>query len=43
MYIPTLGKVIDLYLRGLGYHEISMCSGITRPTVQDNVNRWKKG
>ena len=43
MYIPTLGKVIDLYLMGLGYHEISMRSGITRPTVQDIVNRWKKG
>ena len=42
MDIQTLRKVIDLYLRGFGYQEISKCTGIARSTVQDTVNRWKK-
>ena len=43
MDIPTLRKVIELYLRGFGYQEISKRTGIARSTVQDTVNRWREG
>jgi len=43
MDIPTLRKVIDLYLRGFGYQEISKRTDIARSTVQDAVNNWKSG
>lgn len=43
MDIPTLRKVIDLYLRGFGYQEISRRTNIARSTVQDAVNNWKSG
>ncbi len=43
MDIQTLRKVIDLYLRGFGYQEISKRTGIARSTVQDTVNRWREG
>ena len=43
MDIPTLRKVIELYLRGFGYQEISKRTGIARSTVQDTVNRWRVG
>ena len=38
-----LRKVIDLYLRGFGYQEISKRTDIARSTVQDAVNNWKSG
>ena len=43
MDIPTLRKVIELYLRGFGYQEISKRTGIARSTVQDAVARWRSG
>ena len=43
MDIPTLRNVIDLYLRGFGYQEISKRTDIARSTVQDAVNNWKSG
>ena len=43
MDIPTLRKVIELYLRGFGYQEISKRTGTAKSTVQDTVNRWREG
>jgi predicted nucleic acid-binding Zn-ribbon protein len=43
MDISTLQKVIELYLRGYGYGEISKRTDIARSTVQDTVNKWKDG
>ncbi|WMT44436.1 MAG: helix-turn-helix domain-containing protein [Cuniculiplasma divulgatum] len=43
MDIQTLRKVIELYLRGFGYQEISKRTCIARSTVQDTVNRWREG
>ena len=42
MDIQTLRKVIELYLRGFGYQEISKRTGIARSTVQDTVNIWEE-
>ncbi|MFG1520245.1 MAG: helix-turn-helix domain-containing protein, partial [Thermoplasmataceae archaeon] len=43
MDIPRLRKVIELYLSGYGYAEISKRTDIARSTVQDAVNNWKSG
>lgn len=43
MDISTLRKVIELYLRGYGYSEISKRTDIARSTVQDALNKWKTG
>lgn len=43
MDITTLKKIIELYLRGCGYSEISKRTGVARSTVQDTVNKWKSG
>ena len=43
MDITTLKKIIELYLRGYGYSEISKRTGVARSTVEDAVNKWKNG
>ncbi len=43
MDITTLKKIIELYLKGSGYLEISKRTGVARSTVQDTVNKWKSG
>ena len=42
MDIPTLRKVIELYLRGFGYQEILRRTGIVKSTIKDTVNIWEE-
>jgi transposase len=42
MYIPTLRKIIELYLRGFDYQEILRRTGIVKSTIQDTVNIWEE-